>query len=98
MVDTIFHMSCILHLIFCDPLKNPERKKIIGILSAIGLGSCTIDLCTHSCNHFYVALSVAATGFLIHHNELLGAYSPFWFHVCLAAPHYCILQGLNIHP
>ena len=96
MVDTIFHMSCILHLIFCDPLKNPERKKIIGILSAIGLGSCTIDLCNYSSNHFYVALSVAATGFLIHHTELLGAYSPFWFHVCLAAPHYCVLQGLNI--
>jgi hypothetical protein len=94
-IDTIFHMSCILHLIFCDPLKTPNRKKIIGILSAVGLGSCTIDLFNYSSNYFYIALSFAATGFLIHHNELLGTYSPFWFHLCLAAPHYCVLQGLN---
>lgn len=94
-VDTIFHMSCILHLIFCDPLKNPDKKKIIGMLSAIGLGSCTIDLYNSSSTHFYIASSFAATGFLIHHNELLGAYSPFWFHVSLAAPHYCVLRALN---
>ena len=95
-VDTIFHVSCILHLIFCNPLKNPDRKKMIGILSAIGLGSCAFDLFNRSSNHFYVALGVAAVGFLIHHKELLGAYSPFWFHICLAAPHYCVLQGLNM--
>jgi hypothetical protein len=96
LVETIFHVLCILHLIFCDPLKNPERKKMIGILSAIGLGSCAFDLFNRSSNHFYIALGVAAVGFLIHHNEFLGAYSPFWFHICLAAPHYCVLQGLNI--
>jgi hypothetical protein len=83
-------------LILCDPLKNPERKKIIGILSAIGLGSCAFYLFNRSFNHFYVALGVAASGFLIHHKELVGAYSPFLFHICLAVPHYCILQGLNI--
>lgn len=96
LVETIFHISCILHLIFCNPLKNPDKKKIIGILSAIGLGSCAFDLFNRSSNHFYVALGVAAVGFLIHHKELLGAYSPFWFHICLALPHYCLLQGLNI--
>jgi hypothetical protein len=95
LVETIFHVSCILHLIYCDPLKNPERKKMIGILSAIGLGSCAFDLFNRSTNHFYLALGIAGVGFLIHHNELLGAYSPFWFHICLAAPHYCVLQGLN---
>jgi len=96
LVETIFHVSCILHLIFCNPLKNPERKKMIGILSAIGLGSCAFDMFNRSSNHFYVALGVAAVGFLIHHTELLGTYSPFWFHICLAAPHYCVLQGLNM--
>ncbi len=96
LVDTIFHASCIIHLIFCDPLKTPERKKIIGILSAIGLASCAFDLFHRSSNYFYVALGVAAIGFLIHHNELLGAYSSFWFHLCLAAPHYCVLKGLNM--
>jgi len=95
LVETIFHVSCILHLIYCDPLKNPERKKTIGILSAIGLGSCAFDLFNRSTNHFYVALGIAGVGFLIHHNKLLGVYSPFWFHMCLAAPHYCVLQGLN---
>jgi len=95
LVETIFHVSCILHLIYCDPLKNPERKKMIGILSAIGLGSCAFDLFNRSTNHFYLALGIAGVGFIIHHNELLGAYSPFWFHICLAAPHYCVLQGLN---
>ena len=96
LVETIFHVSCILHLMLCDPLKNPDRKKIIGVLSAIGLGSCAVDLFHRSSNHFYVALGVAAVGFLIHHRELLGTYSPFWFHICLAAPHYCVLKGLNI--
>lgn len=96
LVDIIFHVSCILHLILCDPLKNPERKKIIGILSAIGLGSCAFYLFNRSFNHFYVALGVAASGFIIHHKELVGAYSPFLFHICLAVPHYYILQGLNI--
>ena len=95
-VDTIFHVSCILHLIFCDPLKNPNRKKMIGVLSAIGLGSCSFEMYNRSSNHFYVALGGAALGFLIHHTELLGRYSPFWFHICLAAPHYCVLRGLNI--
>ncbi len=92
LVDTIFHVSCILHLIFCDPIKNPERKKMIGFLSAIGLGSCAVHLFNRSSNHFYVALGVAGIGFIIHHTELLGRYSPFWFHICLAAPHYCVLQ------
>jgi len=96
LVDTIFHVSCILHLIFCDPLKNPERKKMIGFLSAIGLGSCAFELFNRSSSHFYVALGLAAVGFLIHHKELLGIYSPFWFHISLAAPHYCVLRGLNI--
>jgi hypothetical protein len=96
LVETLFHLSCILHLIFCDPLKNPERKKRIGILSAIGLGTCAVDLFNRSSNHFYIAIGVAGVGFLIHHMELVGIYSPFWFHICLAAPHYCILNGLNI--
>lgn len=95
-VDTIFHVSCILHLIFCDPLKNPDRKKIIGGLSAIGLGSCAFEMYNRSFNHFYVTLGCAALGFIIHHTELLGRYSPFWFHICLSAPHYCVLHGLNI--
>ena len=98
LLETIFHVSCIIHLILCDPLKNPDRKKLIGLLSAIGLGSCAIDLFHRSPSHFYVALGVAALGFLIHHTELLGTYSPFWFHMCLAAPHYCVLKGLNIDP
>jgi len=96
LVDTIFHVSCILHLILCDPLKNPERKKMIGVLSAIGLGSCAFGLYNCSSNHFYLALGVAAIGFLIHHKELLGIYSPFWFHICLTLPHYCVLTGLNV--
>lgn len=95
-VDTIFHVSCILHLIFCDPLKNPHSKKIIGGLSAIGLGSCAFEIYNRSSNYFYFALGVAALGFIIHYTELLGRYTPFWFHICLAAPHYCVLRGLNI--
>ena len=96
LVETIFHVSCILHLFFCDPLTNPNRKKMIGILSAIGLGSCAIDIYNRSLKHFYVAIGVAGVGFLIHHMELVGIYSPVWFHICLAAPHYCVLHGLNI--
>lgn len=97
-LDTLFHISCILHLLFCNPRINPERKKMISILSAIGLGSCLFDLYNRSLNHFYIASGCATLGFLIHHKNLLGIYSPFWFHICLAAPHYCVLSALNLKP
>jgi hypothetical protein len=96
-LETIFHVSYILHLwLWFDPLNNPESKQIVGILSAIGLGSCAFALFMISHSHFLIAFGVAAAGFLVQHTNLFGPFSPLWFHICLAAPHYCILYGLNL--
>ena len=98
-VETLFHALCILHLwLWFDPLGNPQSKQIVGVLSALGLSSCAFNLFMLSHTHFFIAFGVSATAFLIHHNHSLGPFSPLYFHVCLAAPHYCILYGLNLKP
>lgn len=94
-IEILFHISCVLHLLVCNLLKNPERKKTISILSAIGLGSCLFNLYNNSFMHFYVATGCAWIGFVIHQYEVLGRYSPFWFHICLSIPHYCILMSIS---
>jgi hypothetical protein len=92
LIETIFHILCITHILFCNPIQNPQIKKYISILSGIGLGSCTLAL---SHERFYISFGVASIGFFIHYKEIIGPYSPFWFHLCLSVPHYCILSELN---
>lgn len=94
-IEIGYHSICIFHTWYIDPIKTPKRKKIVDIASAIGLGSCALELINRDIVSFFSTIAIAFIGFIVHTERLLGDMSSFWFHISLAAPHYFILCGLN---
>ena len=91
---TFFNIISILHLWYIDPIKNPKKKQLITIFSAIGLSFCLFEMLKFKYYNFFIISSlISFLGFLMHSlgDYFNIQYSAFYFHLCLIIPNYYML-------
>jgi hypothetical protein len=93
--EFVYHIICILNIIFADPLKNPEIKNKIDILTAIGVVKSSFGIFYRNYIYWCICVLFWIIAFAIHNKKLLGVLSSSVMHSLLTIPQFLMLATLD---
>ena len=91
----IYNLFCVLHIYLSDPLKNPNVKNKIDILTGLGVVDTSLGLLFRNIPHWTIAFFMWVILFRIYNKKLAGTHSSWIMHVMLAGPQYLVLNAFQ---